>query len=822
MKRPQGTPEMTPVEFLEGHVFPAVFDHLDRVFPELGLVRKGRGWEATNRETTKDRFGARAARVVCNRPGGFLVHGGGNVRWLAYLRGGEMPRGADFVEAVKELAGFVGVDVAPLERELTPEEAEGLARLDRRRDLLEDFAEVAREALLNHPEAAIARQHLLDRGFAKDELERLPLGFYTYQKQMTAYLTQRGYTEAELTASGVLADVRWDGRLVLLWRDERGHVATVTARNLIPELEQEGKKYLNLKGGTKPVAFGLDVARRSQAARDKGLVLVEGPMDVVLLQARGVDNVAALGGAGDLLTVERWEKLAALGFSSFTLALDNDEAGRAGTVKALENLRKVDNVRKVYVIREGALGKAKDPDELVRAEGLEAFLEALDKARPWALHLGDHLLGNVTPESEDRAKREAVDRVLELAARRDVDALDGEGLLNLAAERTGYTVEALAEVGLSARERRAREDAELELRDAARALGDELGKPGADPFALAAAFSKRLSVVHGRTDDTPPAFSVDGLLRELANTSEGLRTGWPAVDKLGVRFCPKELAVLAARTGHGKTSALVHLLKTWLEAKPDAPLVFFSHEEPPELVLCRLMALLTATLPGSADRWTFAEVRDWCRSRDSRGPDYGWPKPDRLEEIKGHLRNLEDRLVLVHRPGWSAERMASYAHELAQARGVGAVLVDYLQRLPVESKADRRDIEVSRIGQALKALAVDLGVPVVVGAQINREAIPAKYQDTIREALKAGSVHSALEKMKAARPDLHHLREGGSEQEADLVLGLMNYAADLRTEADSDHQTNLLEVGVLKNRYGRTGQWAALSFIADYGQFREG
>jgi DNA primase catalytic core len=806
MKRPQGTPPtVSPVDFYESHVFPAVFDHLERVFPELGLVRKGRGWTATNAETTKARFGARPDRVVCNRAGGFLVYGGDAVSWLTYHRGGVKPTGADFVEAVKELASLAGVDTSPLERELTPQEAVELEARHRRRDLLEDFVAEAHKALLEAPAAEPARAHLLDRDYTENELEGLPLGYYAHKGTVAALLSNRGYTEDELAASGLLADGRWEGRLVIPWRDAGGRVATVAAR----DLTGDGPKYLYLPGATKPPAFGLDVARGSYAARAEGLVLVEGLLDVVLLQARGFYNVAALGDAS--ISAERWEALVALGFSSFTLALDNDEAGRAGTEKALENLRKVANVRKVYVIREEALGQAKDPDELVRAKGLEAFRAVLREARPWALHLGDKLLGDVTPKGEDRAKREAVERVLAVAARRDVNALDGEDLLRLTAFRTGYTVEALAEVGLSLRERRELERAEAELRDAARALEADLGKPGADPFTLAAAYGKRLAVVQGRTDDTPPPFNVDGLLRELANTSEGLASGWAALDALGVRFRPKELAVLGARTGHGKTSALVHLLETWLGAKLEGPLVFFSHEEPPELVLCRLLARM-------ADGWTFAEVRDYCRSPLSRDR---WPTPKALRDAQERLRAAEDRLVLVHRPGWSASRVAAYAHELAETRGVGAVLVDYLQRLPSEGKADRRDIEVSATGRTLKSLAVDLSVPVVVGAQINREAIPAKYQDNVRDKLKGGGLTAALEYMRAARPDLHQLREGGSEQEADLVLGLMNYAADLRTEADSDHETTRFEVGVLKNRYGRTGQWAALSFLADRGRFTE-
>jgi replicative DNA helicase len=148
--------------------------------------------------------------------------------------------------------------------------------------------------------------------------------------------------------------------------------------------------------------------------------------------------------------------------------------------------------------------------------------------------------------------------------------------------------------------------------------------------------------------------------------------------------------------------------------------------------------------------------------------------------------------------------------------------VDYVQRIPFEDafQKDRPDRAISHIGRTLKALAVNLSVPVVAGAQINREAIPSEYQPKIRKALDA-SVEKAVELMKSARPDLHNLREGGSEQEADLVLGLMNYAADLRTEADSEDATNLYEVGVLKNRYGQTGKWAALAFEGASGLIRD-
>ena len=152
---------------------------------------------------------------------------------------------------------------------------------------------------------------------------------------------------------------------------------------------------------------------------------------------------------------------------------------------------------------------------------------------------------------------------------------------------------------------------------------------------------------------------------------------------------------------------------------------------------------------------------------------------------------------------------------VAEARKVGGVLVDYLQRIPAPARSyDRRDIEVSAVARYLKSLAVDLHAPVVAGAQINREAVRGK--DVPAGDFKDSKVQNAI---RSRRPQLHHLREGGSEQEADLILGLLNYRADYEADEDGEKragagvpETTPFEVGTLKNRYGDVGRWASLAF----------
>ena len=111
----------------------------------------------------------------------------------------------------------------------------------------------------------------------------------------------------------------------------------------------------------------------------------------------------------------------------------------------------------------------------------------------------------------------------------------------------------------------------------------------------------------------------------------------------------------------------------------------------------------------------------------------------------------------------------------------------------------------------------------MAGAQINREAVPEKYREKLA---KAKTYEDAEKVIKTARPLLSHLREGGAEQEADLILGLLNYAADYRADEEEDKallvpDVSRLEVGTLKNRYGVPGRWSTLALEGRFNYIRD-
>src|SRR5215213_5595974 len=144
-------------DFYTETVLPALEARLDAAFPEFGWKRDARGWVATNEEMTHRVLGVRAERVVAHGPAprGFLVHGADPVLWTAYLNGGQVPRGADFVRTVETLAERAGVDTAPLAQRQPK---------DRKAELLEQFFELAKRELAGEQGAGV-RVYLESRGF---------------------------------------------------------------------------------------------------------------------------------------------------------------------------------------------------------------------------------------------------------------------------------------------------------------------------------------------------------------------------------------------------------------------------------------------------------------------------------------------------------------------------------------------------------------------------------------------------------------------------------------------------------------------------------
>jgi replicative DNA helicase len=131
----------------------------------------------------------------------------------------------------------------------------------------------------------------------------------------------------------------------------------------------------------------------------------------------------------------------------------------------------------------------------------------------------------------------------------------------------------------------------------------------------------------------------------------------------------------------------------------------------------------------------------------------------------------------------SALEMKAKARLLKKQANIGLLVVDYLQLMTGHGRSENRQQEISDISRNLKALAKDLGIPVLALSQLSR----------------------AVESRGDNKPKLSDLRESGAiEQDADLVLFI--YREEMYNPEDESLR-NLATVIIGKQRNGPTGQF---------------
>ncbi len=413
-----------------------MFERLPQVFPEFGWRRDARGWVATNYQHTKARFGVRADRVVAHAlpllPRGLYIHGEDRVvLWTEYVNGGTVPRGADFIAAVKEIAERAGVDPSPLDR---------AQPRDRRADLLQAFFDHCQRELASE-RGAQARAYLERRGFSPNTIADAGLGAVPPSAEARRMLERASYQPSEIACVGVLADARWPGRLCGAWRDPYGRIGTLWGRAL--DDSAASSRYLYLRGASRTnlPPYGVSDLLAKPAGDRREIVLVEGFLDLHQLRARGIENIAALGGTS--ISPKTFEQLHRLGIETVTLCLDNDDAGRSASARAVENASRARRSPDIYVVDPAQLAPAKDPDELVRQRDVAAWRELLE-TRSCGIAWRARELAPVAPDAPNADRRAALARAGRWLGKLPPRlALEQEDAVRLVAERCGYSTEAV-------------------------------------------------------------------------------------------------------------------------------------------------------------------------------------------------------------------------------------------------------------------------------------------------------------------------------------------------------------------------------------------
>ncbi len=263
-------------------------------------------------------------------------------------------------------------------------------------------------------------------------------------------------------------------------------------------------------------------------------------------------------------------------------------------------------------------------------------------------------------------------------------------------------------------------------------------------------------------------------LAKLKGELAGVPTGFIDLDSMLTGLHPGELIIVGARPAMGKTSFAMNIAEHAALNKGKTTAIF-TLEMPREQIAMRMLC-------------SDARV-DMQRVRKGTLHDDDWI---RLAKTLGPLS--ASHIYIDDTAGLSPTQLRSRCRRLMMDTGkLDLVVIDYLGLMRSDGRAESRNMEVSEISRALKAIALELKIPIVACAQLSRA-----NKDRIDK-----------------RPVLSDLRDSGSiEQDADVVMFLHREEYYNKDTEDK----NIGEVIVSKQRSGPLGT-VKLAWLSEFTTF---
>ena len=299
----------------------------------------------------------------------------------------------DFVEAVEDLAAFLGLEVPKEQQNHIVDKSSNKINAEQSYELLKQVALFYHKQFRDTPDAQKAIEYLKSRGVGGDLAKQFLLGYAPNQwKTLEAKFGRKSLLEVGLLKAGESGDLydRFRGRVMFPIRDRRGRVIGFGGR----VLDDSQPKYLN-SPETPYFQKGKEIYGLYEVLKKKPkpmrFIIVEGYMDVIALHQYGFDNtVAVLGTAVSEMHFNLLFRFA----SELVFCFDGDAAGSQAAWRAVETVLPV--MRDGRQVKIMVLPRGEDPDSMIRSKGVDVFSLMLDQAQP----LSDYFFSYLT-ESHD-------------------------------------------------------------------------------------------------------------------------------------------------------------------------------------------------------------------------------------------------------------------------------------------------------------------------------------------------------------------------------------------------------------------------------------
>ena len=776
---------------------PFVFDKLDIVFPELGFKQVAGSWQSGLKlDGTNPKTPRRDKTVVKKELPGILIEAGEPARNI--VKHYAITKRLEYFEARKELADIVGVE---LPKSNYNEQATNERK---RRDILTETHAYFEFCLHNEGKGAKeVLTYLTDkRGYSLELIKAMHLGYIPSQKQLTDYLAKK-HTADEIKEALKFNAKIGDTHKLAITRISGGNVIGFNFRTT----GDHTPKYLKPTGQDFPIFINLP------ARIDNGdLIIVEGEIDSLHAKALGFNNVVCVG--RNNVSNEQLIDAQRRGFTSVTICLDREPQSEARTTATA---LKIGNQAHelgfdVFVMELPVLDPIKtDLDYYLTAKGKDAFTDLIANAPSLPIFKASTIAREyatklpLSEKDEHSLRKEIITAGLTVAPgllpsfqSTITDALG----IDFDKDAITLTVEEL------------QTEAKLkQSHDALKKLLNDTAKSEGTIADITQKLKKGIGEIEAKSTDLNKYLQPnnwDEFITKLNATPQGLRTGYiqgnsksdpETGEELNELLIPnKAITIIAGRSGHGKTTAMINITLQLLKYNDHLKRVyFFTYEMPEEQLMER--ALLSFVGHGVGEMFS-ERPSDALRTLIAKN-NPKWIKAKHRDAVQSYVTQFRTeytdtgRVTFVDARNKPIEEIRATITALRKRGEIDAVVIDYIQKFSSNQvKGTTGTALMKYVCDELNGLANETDLPIITGAQFNRnvEYLHQVSELAIREAddiTHAGALILGLWNNDANPTKLGARYEKANDEEV------------IKTNAHSHPNTFYVEV--LKNRFGKAG-----------------
>lgn len=243
-------------------------------------------------------------------------------------------------------------------------------------------------------------------------------------------------------------------------------------------------------------------------------------------------------------------------------------------------------------------------------------------------------------------------------------------------------------------------------------------------------------------------------LKENSTNSHGVLTPFNKLNEKLKGFQKKDLIIIGARPGQGKTSLAMNFISYASLQKHSCAI--FSLEMPAKQLAKRMLCSVANVSLERANTEKLSQAE--------------WKRIIKAKSLLDCAKIWINDCALI-----TPYEILNQCRRIKRQHGLDLVVVDYLQLITLEEKSENRQLEISKITRTLKIVAKDLDVPIILLSQLSRD----------------------IEKRENKRPQMSDLRESGAiEQDADVIIFIYK---------DEKQMDNSAELILAKHRNGELG-----------------